>query len=132
MASRLPRSRKPSDQLRRRNAPESWTVLPANGVSAAAPKWPFGKASKDELELWRRLWALPIAAWWREQRIEPFVVSRYVSLALSTPSHSAVAKLESDLGLTPAALLRLRLVVEEPELEESVAADPYAHLKVAK
>ena len=94
------------------------------------PKWPVGQASADESALWGRLWRLPVAAYWHETRVEPFVVARYVRLALERPEHATVSKLETDLGLTPAALQRMRLVVEEPEPETVAAADPYAHLAV--
>src|SRR6058998_2486396 len=59
MAARLPKPRKPAEQPRRRNRPEEWTVLPADGCSLPAPPWPFGKAAKSEADRWKRLWALP-------------------------------------------------------------------------
>jgi hypothetical protein len=40
MTTRLPKPRKPSEQLRRRNRPEEWTVLPAEGCDLPAPPWP--------------------------------------------------------------------------------------------
>jgi len=130
MATRLPKTRKPSEQLRRRNAPEQWTSLPAEGCSISAPSWPFGRPSKGEADLWARLWALPIAVWWHEQRIEPTIVATYVRLATTRPEHASCLKLMTELGLTPAALQRLRLIVEAPE-PEAEAADPYKHLRVA-
>jgi hypothetical protein len=39
------------------------------------------------------------------------VIARYVSLSVSKPEHATVGRLESELGLTPAAMLRMRLVV---------------------
>jgi hypothetical protein len=132
MPAKLPRPRKPTEQLRRRNRPEEWTVLPSEGCKRAAPKWPSGSPSPAELALWKRLWVLPIAAWWLEQQIEPFIVARYVSLAVSKPAHAAVSRLEADLGLTPAALLRMRLMVEQPEPNLEELPDPYQHLRVAK
>jgi hypothetical protein len=129
--TRLPKPRKPDEQLRRRNRPDSWTVLPAEGCSRAAPKWPAGKATTAEAALWKRLWHLPIAAWWREQQVEPMIVARYVRLSLQRPEHATVGQLERELGLTPAAMLRLRLVVEVPEPETKPSADPYRHLRVA-
>jgi hypothetical protein len=128
----LPRPRKPAEQLRRRNRPEEWTVLPFEGCSLPAPTWPLGRASKDEAGLWARLWALPIAVAWHDWRIEPAVVARYVRLALTKPEHATVGQLERELGLTPASLLRMRLVVEHPEPEPEPAADPYAHLKAVQ
>ena len=130
MAGRLPRGGKPPEQLRRRNAPEAWTVLPADGSTAAAPDWPIGVPSADESKLWVRLWATPISAWWRDQRIEPHIVATYVRLALEKPSHASVLSLARELGLTPASLQRMRLVVEHPEPKSTTAkpaADPYAH-----
>ncbi len=123
-------SRKPAEQLRRRNRPDEWTVLPADGCSKVAPKWPNGKPSAAESALWRRLWRLPVAAWWHEQRIEPTIIAAYVRLAVSKPEHASTLKLMSELGLTPAALLRLRLVVEVPEPESGPSADRYRHLRV--
>ena len=130
---RLPTTpRKPPEALRRRNAPEQWTSLPAEGCSLRAPAWPFGKAGKDEADLWARLWRLPIAQWWHEQRIEPTIVAVYVRLATSKPEHSSTMKMMTELGLTPASLQRLRLVVEAPEQEAKPTADPYRHLRVAE
>jgi hypothetical protein len=127
--ARVPKPRKPAEQLRRRNRPEDWTVLPAEGCSTAAPAWPDGTASADEKKLWTTLWKLPIAAWWHEQRIPVTVVARYVALRLAKPEHATVGKLETELGLTPAAMLRMRLVVEENEKVEPVGDDPYGHLR---
>jgi hypothetical protein len=123
----LPRGGKPAGQLRRRNAPEQWTSLPAEGCKLRAPKWPRdGRAP----ELWARLWRLPIAALWHSMRIEPSVVARYVVLSAERPDSPAVSRLETELGLTPGAMLRLRVVVEPTESEqESDAPDPYQHLR---
>jgi hypothetical protein len=132
MPSKLPRPRKPAESLRRRNTPEQWVVLPFDGCKLPVPRWPNGKASVAEAALWKRLWASPIAAWWHDQCIEPSVVARYVSLAIAKPALAVVARLESDLGLTPAGMLRMRLVVEHPEPEAKPAADPYAHLKAVQ
>jgi hypothetical protein len=106
-------------------------VLPAAGCKSPVPKWPSSKATADEAALWLRLWVLPVAAYWHATRIEPSVVARYVRLALEMPAHASVSRLETDLGLTPAALLRMRLVVEEPEPEAEPATDPYKHLREA-
>ena len=130
--TRLPKPRKPSEQLRRRNRPEEWTALPAGGCSLPVPRWPSGKPATEQQALWKRLWGLPIAAWWHEQRVEPFVVASYVTLALEKPAHASVLALARELGLTPASMVRMRLVVEHPEPEAVPTADPYRHLKVAE
>jgi hypothetical protein len=132
MASRLPRQRKPPEQLRRRNAPETWTILPPEGCSLPVPKWPNGKPSAPEAALWRRLWALPIATWWHAQQIEPSVVARYVELRFAKPGLAVLSRIESEVGLTPASLMRLRLIVETPEPEREPGEDPYAHLRLAE
>jgi hypothetical protein len=106
-------------------------VLPAAGCTKAVPKWPNGKATAAQSALWKRLWKLPVAAWWHEQKIEPSIVAAYVRLATAKPEHASVLKLMTELGLTPAAMLRLRLVVELPEPEAKPSADPYRHLRVA-
>ena len=126
----LPRDRKPDEQLRRRNRPEAWTVLPAAGCKLPVPRWPIGKASRAEAALWRRLWRSPLAAFWHEQATEPTIVARYARLSIERPEHATVGQLERELGLTPASMQRLRLVIEQPEPETVATADPYADLKV--
>jgi len=79
--------------------------------------------------LWKRLWKLPVAAWWHEQQVDSGIVAAYVRLAVSKPEHASTLKLMVELGLTPAAMLRLRLVVEVPEAESKPSADPYRHLR---
>ena len=78
------------------------------------------------------MWALPIAVWWHEQRIEPTIVATYVRLAATKPEHASCLKLMTELGLTPASLQRLRLIVEAPETEAEAQLDPYKHLRVAQ
>jgi hypothetical protein len=132
MPSKLPRPQKPAERLRRRNAPEQWVALPSEGCKLPAPKWPAGSPSPVELALWKRLWALPVACWWRDQAVSLDVVARYVTLSIAKPALAVVARLEGELGLTPAALLRMRLIVEHPEPEPAALPDPYRHLKVAE
>jgi hypothetical protein len=132
--TRLPKPRKPGEQLRRRNRPEEWVSLPAEGCELAIPKWPAGgKPSPAETALWKRLWKSPIACYWHSQAVEPFVVASYVRLAIEKPAHASVLALARELGLTPASLQRMRLVVEEPEPEPAATVvDPYQHLRVAQ
>jgi hypothetical protein len=79
--------------------------------------------------LWSRLWKLPVAAYWHELQVEPSIVATYVTLLERKPEHASVFKLATELGLTPAAMLRMRLVVEQPEQERKPKADPYRHLR---
>jgi hypothetical protein len=127
--TRVPKARKPAEQLRRRNRPEEWVALPSDGCKVAVPAWPTGQPSLPEKSLWNDLWALPIAAWWHEQHIARTVVARYVRLSVVKPEHATVGQLERELGLTPASMLRLRVTVEAPEAELEARPDPYAHLK---
>lgn len=127
MAGRVPKAGKPREALRRRNRPQEWVALPQK-CEFKPPAWTLGTPSKDEGELCVRLWALPVAAFWHEQATESSIVARYVRLALSKPEHAAVGRLETELGLTPAALARLRLFVDTPEPEPEPGPDPYAHL----
>lgn len=64
-----------------------------------------------------------------EQHIAATVVARYVRLSLAKPEHATVGQLERELGLTPAAMLRMRLVVETPEEQPAQLPAPYAHLR---
>ena len=78
------------------------------------------------------MWRLPVAAYWHETQTDPSVVAMYVTLSERKPEHASVLKLATELGLTPASMLRMRLVVEQPEPEAKPVVDPYRHLQVAK
>jgi hypothetical protein len=58
-------------------------------------------------------------------------VGSYVKLATTRPEHASCLALMKELGLTPAALQRLRLIVEAPEPVEVEGEDPYRHRQVA-
>jgi hypothetical protein len=127
MPSRLPKNAKPRAAVRRGNRPEGWTLLPPK-CTLRAPAWPLDQPSAAEKALWLRLWSGPIGAWWHDQHVEPGLVASYARLALEKPGHAGTLALARELGLTPAAMLRMRLVVEEPEPEPEPGPDPYAHL----
>jgi hypothetical protein len=125
--TRIPKGRKRSEQLRPKTVPDTWAALPPDGCDVQPPAWPIGRASGPQPEMWRRLWSPPVAAWWWAQRIDPSVVARYVELPLAEPEVATLSRLESELGLTPASLLRLRLTVEHPEpVSNLTAIDHYA------
>ena len=107
-------------------------MLPPGGCKLAVPAWPASRASAVEAKLWRQLWSLPIACWWHAQATPTVVVARYVRLLLASPEHAAVGQAERELGMTPASMLRMRLVVEAPEAEPERGLDPYQHLKVVR
>jgi len=109
--------RNPPAQRRRRNAAPSDAVLPPT-CALRPPKWPLGVANEAQAALWRDLWHRPVAQIWHAQRIPPSVVARYVALATVTPTAAISGQLmalENALALTPAAMARLRLRVEEAE-----------------
>jgi hypothetical protein len=121
--------RRPQERIQRRDRRADWVILPFSGTQARPPAWPDGIPSDQELAHWEHLWSLPVSLWWREQRISPLIVADYVRLRASKPEHSTCSQLAKELGLTPAAMLRLRLIVEKPESEPESHADPYAHLR---
>ena len=57
----------------------------------------------------------PVARFWHELQLEPPIVATYVTLSQRKPEHASVLRLATELGLTPASILRMRLVVEQPE-----------------
>jgi hypothetical protein len=138
----MPNTLKPPEQRRRRNKPEQWTILPSEGCSLAPPGWPLErKPTKAEASYWAKVWELPIAWWWHEQKISPFVIARYVRTYCQDvidPNRKlgpAVSRMERDLGLHPEALVKLRLVVAEdeeavPQGSSSVKSRHYRHLKI--
>lgn len=46
--------------------------------------------------MWREVWALPVAAWWHEQRISPRVIAGYVRLSISKPELATLSRIEAD------------------------------------
>jgi hypothetical protein len=117
---------KPAHIRRRRNQAPSDAVLPRR-TSRKPPAWPYGAPGAAEAALWESLWRRPIATLWHDQGIEPTIVGRYVRLALvepMTPSLAAqVGSLETALGLTPQAMVRLRLRVDDERTRPVAAPD---------
>ena len=74
----------------------------------------------------------PVARFWHELQLEPPIVATYVTLSQRKPEHASVLRLATELGLTPASILRMRLVVEQPEPDRKPETDPYRHLRVAR
>jgi hypothetical protein len=133
----MPTQPKAANRRQNRGTNPSFAVLPRDLSSKRAPKWPFSSPEPAEKKLWADLWSRPIAAVWHSQQIPPAVVARYVHLAvldaasISPRNGAALAALENALGLTPAAMARLHLRVDDsPEL--TVVDDPYAEEKKAR
>jgi hypothetical protein len=132
----MPARRKGIDQLRRTNRPEQWVELPAGGCTLPAPSWPLPqKPTAPELAHWKRLWRLPVAAWWHDQAVDPALPANYVRLfsvndADPKPSGYAVLiRMEQALAMSPEGLSKMRLVVVSPKPEPKPEADPYAELR---
>lgn len=114
----------PDPNALRRDRPSDaagWTTLPAV-VRDPVPEFPLVDVSARELELWGRLWRLPQALMWARQSAD-LEVALYVRLLASgeagKTSAAAEARQWSDrLGLSPAAMLRLRWRVAADELGE--------------
>lgn len=108
------------DPQSRRQSRAVWTSLPAAGDAGQVPKWPAGKASKAELDAWRRVWRTPHAAAWISlgwtDEVAVYVRLLVVGRLTADPRLLAEARQWSDrLGLNPAAMLRNRWrVVDEP------------------
>jgi hypothetical protein len=124
--------------------------LPAAGRKGPAPPWPLEVQSGAEERLWARLWTTPQAVMW-ERSAWVDVVARYCRVAVEAVGSGfrfrrhpgardeeeeevlvedravAIARtearqLESQLGLSPLAMLRLRWVVVD-EAGEQVGDD---------
>lgn len=133
---------KPAGQRRRRNKREEvWTLLPSGGCELPVPEWPLSrKASKPEAAYWSELWSRPVAWWWHDQAISPFVIARYVRMFCRNASDptklgAQLTTAEKNLGLSPEGMRQLRLMVEDEASEAEVAeADEpggrYQHLRV--
>jgi hypothetical protein len=73
--------------------------------------------------LWRDLWRRPVAHLWRSQFIPPVAVARYVRVVLRNPAAGSLAQSESQLGLTPASLGRLKVSFAAPHAPLSDEAE---------
>lgn len=103
------RSGPPPDPMalrRDRKTDGEWTILPAEGRTGPAPKWPLTRIKTRETQLWRELWAKPQAVAW-ERMGQEFEVALYVRrLAEAEQSESAVSlstlvrQMADALGLT--------------------------------
>lgn len=102
----------------------TWTTLPAEGRTGRTPAWPLlGKASRQELAAWRRLWRTPQAVQWERDQVHERV-ARYVRKQLeadepgSSSSATVVAiRMADDLGLTYSGMNRLRWRIAPNQLQ---------------
>lgn len=106
---------------RRRNVTPGFKALPAVGRTAPPPEWPIaGTPNFDEVQLWKRLWALPQAVEWERMRCED-IVALYVrsfvrATAIDADSKmlAEVRQLDAKIGLSPKAMRDLRWETDEP------------------
>ena len=132
---------KPAGQRRRRNLPTVPTErLPADGRSGPVPPWPLSAPADDELSLWESLWQSPQATVWERTGVAR-TVARYVRTVTRAESPEATGailsearRLEESLGLSPAALLRLRWeIVDGPDqIDGPVELDEVARMRKAE
>lgn len=110
----------PSFEPRRRNARVGPVILPGGGRKGRVPPWPLGsQATREQRQLWGRLWRAPQAVAW-ERLGWTRVVARYVLVVIEAergldPKVLAQAvTLEDRLGLTPKAMRLLLWEVDQP------------------
>lgn len=118
--------RPPKFDSRHRHPKVGPLTLPSEGRSGPAPSWPLDvKATKQELEGWKALWATPHATAW-ESLGWTRTVARYcrAMVAAEVPGASPallaqVTALEDRLGLTPKAMRLLLWRMSEETVESS-------------
>jgi hypothetical protein len=110
---------------------DGWVTLPAEGRKGDPPPFPLPDLHTEdeiadivraerELDLWRRLWAMPQAVVWERQRCTQDV-AMYVRIAITAESGDIRASQEARqygdrLGLNPAAMMRNRWRIAEDEV----------------
>lgn len=98
--------------LRRERDGDQWRDLPADGREGEPPEWPLSKPSATESDLWVRLWSMPQAVVWEEQRQQLQVAlycRRFVEASApksSTALSTLVKQLAEDLGLSLTGMAR--------------------------
>ncbi|WP_280442242.1 hypothetical protein [Nocardia brasiliensis] len=109
----------PKRNPRRRNVGPEWRSLPAEGRTGAAPKWPTGRSTAAQREIWQSLWETPQALAW-ESLGWTRVVARYAQVLARCDSPKAPAsilaearQLEDRLGLSPMSMRRLQWEITE-------------------
>jgi hypothetical protein len=130
MGSRGPLS-KPAHLRRRVVATPGFTRLPHGGRPGEPPRWPLAvEPSAGEIERWAKMWSLPQTVMWERMRVEEFV-ARYVRTAIEAELPASDSKLlaevrqmEDRLGLSPAAMIRLRWETDEAVREDEELDEP--------
>lgn len=124
----MPQERKPASERVRRNKEETH-VMPAEGPSGKAPRWPIEyeqqmRESPHARAAWERLWGQPVAHFWHEHYHDSIVrlclmyaVIANGDLLKEDKMLGRIRELEDALGLTPKAAHRMRWLLEAPSDE---------------
>ena len=139
MSSRSGRPPDPSAQRRERDEGE-WIVLPSEGRTGRAPKWPLdGGMTPREKTLWKRLWAMPQAVMWERLELlhEVAVYARRFTEAeqRGAPVNvgTLVRQMSDSLGLTTPGLRmnrwKIEAAPEQPHNVETTAPSARDRLK---
>jgi hypothetical protein len=129
----------PNARRRSRNDPRM-VRLPADGRQGEPPAWPLNRLSEAESEVWRQLWATPMAVVW-DRQVWLRMVARYTRILVACeepgvrPALLAECRaLEDRLGLNAPALARLHWQIEpmEPATVAPIAERPRRRLIVAE
>jgi hypothetical protein len=111
-------------------------LLPAAGRKGRAPKWPSGLVPDDaEAAAWSRLWRLPQAVAWASLPGAAEQVERYARLTVAVGRDfdagevkaAALAQmrgLESDLGIGPTGMAKLRWHIGDAPAPRSASVTP--------
>lgn len=128
---------KPDADRRRRNAPTfKWHILPAAGRSGPPPALPtLREWSEPLLAEWASWWATPQATAWDQSGkslLRWALMTDRVMTELEPPTalHAQILAIEDRHGFSPAAMLKLRWVIDDLEPAavkpkgRSVSGDP--------
>lgn len=108
----------------------SWVVLPNEGRTDPAPKWPAPTQTDREAELWAEMWATPQALIWERDGLTHYVAMfvRLVAEAevekASAENRKTVRMMYGDLYLTSDSMARarIRIAVDETAAKRETTA----------
>lgn len=116
-----PRPNPAARNSRHRDDPRPVVYLPPDGCPDEPPPLPPGRAwSEAEAAYWRDLWSAPQATRWDDSvahAVATLVVATSTILSAGRVSAQLIGEqraLMGDLGLTPAAMDRMRWVIGDP------------------
>ncbi|SFO59975.1 hypothetical protein [Amycolatopsis rubida] len=101
-----------------------WTVLPAEGRTAPAPRWPLVDRNGREAEVWESFWRKPQALLWERDGLVEYVALFVRQLVeaeqerASAENRKTVRMMFADLYLTPDSMARARIRIVADEAVE--------------